>query len=370
MIFQKYFTQLRRFDWILFSITLILVIFGLVAIYSIAVNAEEPDFFILLKQLIALLLGLVALFALGFLDYRVLRSYANILYWLGVVLLIGVLIGGVTIRGTRGWYSIFGQVFQPVEIVKILLVIFLSKYLALKSASLFTFRNLVISALFVFLPFILVVIQPDLGSALTFLALWIGMIWLTKVKKSHILIIVSFLLIVALISWFFLLQDYQKARITTFFQPARDPLGQGYNITQSIVAIGSGQFWGRGLSLGPQSRLNFLPAKETDFIFSVIAEGLGFVGSFFILALFGLLFWRIIKVMRVAQDDFGVFLTWGILLLIAVQVFINIGMNLGLAPVAGLPLPFISAGGSSLLVNLLAIGILQSIYLRQRKSIT
>lgn len=369
MIFQKYLTQLRRFDWILISLTIILVIFGLVAIYSIAVNAENPDFFILIKQLSALLVGFIFLITLGFLDYRVLRSYANLLYWLGVILLIGVLFFGSTIRGTQGWYYIGGQAFQPVELVKILLVIFLSKYLAFKSSSLFSFRTLVISALFIFLPFVLVVLQPDLGSALTFLALWLGMIWLTKVKKTHLLLIISFLLLIAILGWFFFLVDYQKERIITFFQPERDPLGQGYNITQSIIAIGSGQFWGRGLSLGPQSRLNFLPAKETDFIFSVIAESLGFVGSFFMIALFGFLFWRIIKIMRIAQDDFGAYLAWGILLLIAIQVFINIGMNLGLAPVAGLPLPFISAGGSSLLVNLLAIGILESIYLRQRKSV-
>jgi len=180
---------------------------------------------------------------------------------------------------------------------------------------------------------------------------------------------VAFLILSFLISWFFFLEDYQRDRIITFLQPNRDPLGQGYNITQSIIAVGSGQFWGRGLSLGPQSRLNFLPAKETDFIFSVIAEALGFVGSFFVIALFGLLFWRIVKIMRKSQDDFGIFLTWGVLLMIVVQVFINIGMNLGLAPVAGLPLPFISAGGSSLLVNLMAIGILQSIYLRQKRSV-
>ena len=351
------------------SITLLLVIFGLVAIYSIAVNMEESDYGLLIKQIIALILGIILVFVFGFIDYRTLRSYANLLYWLGVIALVGVLIFGTTIRGTKGWYSIFGQVFQPVEIVKILIIIFLSKYLSAKSSVGFNFKNLLVSFLFVTLPLGLVLFQPDLGSAAIFIVLWMGMIWLTKVKKSYMVLIIVFLILCFLVSWFFFLKDYQKDRIITFLQPNRDPLGQGYNITQSIVAVGSGQFWGRGLSLGPQSRLNFLPAKETDFIFSVIAEALGFVGSFFVLALFGLLFWRIVRIMRKSQDDFGIFLTWGILLMIVVQVFINIGMNLGLAPVAGLPLPFLSAGGSSLLVNLMAIGILQSVYLRQRKSI-
>ncbi|PIY95570.1 MAG: rod shape-determining protein RodA [Candidatus Kerfeldbacteria bacterium CG_4_10_14_0_8_um_filter_42_10] len=369
MIFQKYFSQIKKFDWILLSIVLILVIFGLVAIYSIAVNADAPDYGLLIKQIIALVLGLILVFFLGFIDYRILRSYANLLYWLGVVLLTGVLIFGITVRGTRGWYSIFGQVFQPVEVVKILMIVFLSKYLTSKSSASFNFKNLWISFLFIIIPLGLVLLQPDLGSAAIFVVLWMGMIWLTKVKKSYMILIVAFLILSFLISWFFFLEDYQRDRIITFLQPNRDPLGQGYNITQSIIAVGSGQFWGRGLSLGPQSRLNFLPAKETDFIFSVIAEALGFVGSFFVIALFGLLFWRIVKIMRKSQDDFGIFLTWGVLLMIVVQVFINIGMNLGLAPVAGLPLPFISAGGSSLLVNLMAIGILQSIYLRQKRSV-
>ena len=169
------------------------------------------------------------------------------------------------------------------------------------------------------------------------------------------------------ISWFFL-ADYQKERVLNFMQPTRAPLEQGYNVSQSIISVGSGQIWGRGLSLGPQSRLNFLPAKETDFVFAVIAEELGFIGSFFVISIFGFLFWRIIKIIRTAQDDFGIYLAWGIMIMIAVQMFINIGMNLGLAPVAGLPLPFISAGGSSLMTSLLSVGILESIYSR-RKSI-
>lgn len=368
MIFQKYLSQIRRFDWILLSITILLVVFGLVAIYSIAVNIEEPDYSLLIKQIGALILGLIFIIVLSVVDYRTLRSYANLSYWVGVVLLVGILLFGVTIRGTQGWYSIFGQVFQPVELVKILVIVFLSKFLAQKATD-FNLKNMLLSFIFVALPLGLVLMQPDLGSAMTFIALWLGMIWLTRIKKSHMALIAAFLIVVCLVGWFFFLKDYQKERIVTFLQPNQDPLDQGYNISQSITAIGSGQFWGRGLSLGPQSRLNFLPAKETDFIFSVIAEALGIVGSFFVLALFGLLFWRIAKIIKQAQDDFGVFLAWGILLMIAFQVFVNIGMNLGLAPVAGLPLPFISAGGSSLLVNLIAIGILQNIYMRPRKSV-
>ncbi|MBU0612683.1 rod shape-determining protein RodA [Patescibacteria group bacterium] len=365
MIFDKYFSQFKKFDWILFSTVVILVVFGLLAIYSISVNTEEGAFSLLITQGIAFGLGLILLFTLAFFDYRILRGYANIIYWVGVALLLGVLFFGITVRGTRGWYSIFGQVFQPVEIVKILVIIFLARYLAHKASEPFSFKSVLISGLFIALPVVLVLLQPDLGSALIFIAIWIGMTWLTRIKKSHIFMILGVMLVTIFVSWFFL-ADYQKDRVLTFIQPTRDPLEQGYNVSQSIISVGSGQIWGRGLSLGPQSRLNFLPAKETDFVFAVIAEELGFIGSLFVISAFGFLFWRIIKIIRAAQDDFGIYVAWGILVMITVQMFINIGMNLGLAPVAGLPLPFISAGGSSLMMSLLSIGIIESIYSRRK----
>ncbi|MFA6271691.1 MAG: rod shape-determining protein RodA [Patescibacteria group bacterium] len=365
MIFDKYLAQFKKFDWILFIIVSVLVIFGLLAIYSISVNQEGGSFGLLITQSVAFGLGIIFLFSLAFFDYRFLRGYANIIYWVGVSLLLGVLFFGITVRGTKGWYSFFGQVFQPVEVVKILMIIFLARYLAHKASEPFTFKNVVISASFIALPVLLVLMQPDLGSAIIFISIWAGMTWLTRIKKSHILIILGTMLLVMFVSWFFL-ADYQKERVLNFVQPTRDPLKQGYNVSQSIISIGSGQFWGRGLSLGPQSRLNFLPAKETDFVFAVIAEELGFIGVFFVISIFGLLFWRIIKIIRVAQDDFGIYVAWGIMVMIVVQMFINIGMNLGLAPVAGLPLPFISAGGSSLMMSLLSIGIVESVYIRRK----
>jgi rod shape determining protein RodA len=301
------------------------------------------------------------------LDYRIFKAYSWILYALGLLVLIAVLFFGKTVRGTTGWFSIFGlTIGQPAEIVKVFLIIALSKYLTDHIQDLYKFKYIIYTGILCGLFVLLILLQPDFASAILLLAIWICMLFFTNTKKSHLIFIIVIILLMMVFSWFFLLQDYQKERIITFFNPARDPLGKGYNPIQSIVAVGSGKLWGRGLGLGPQSQLNFLPAQETDFIFAVIAEELGFVGSFVIILLFGLILYRLFKSMNRARDNFSHFLILGTVSMLFIQIFITIGMNIGIMPVAGLPLPLVSYGGSSLITTMIIIGIIEGIIIRQR----
>lgn len=368
MSFFQRLNKLKSADIILGINVLLLVLFGLAAIFSITISAQDPNFTKLTLQLVAVVLGIILVIVLSTIDYRELASFSLVLYGFSLLLLGLVLFLGVRIRGTTGWFSLGGLTFQPVEIVKILIIIFFANFIGANIQNMRRPLILLKSAILIVLPILLVILQPDLGSALIFLVVFLGLILVSNVPKSRLISIGVVLVIVFILSWTFFLKGYQKERVLTFLSPARDPLGEGYNVTQSIIAVGSGGIFGRGLGLGPQSQLNFLPEQESDFIFAVIAEELGFIGTFLVIGLYITLFYRIFKIISVARDDFGVLLSWGILIMFAFQVLINIGMNVGLAPVAGLPLPFLSAGGSSILANLMAIGILQSIYIHQRKA--
>jgi len=364
---KKYLQYFKKSDWVLSGIVIFLILFGLATIYSIEVTADEPDYLNFKKQLLFVGIGLVLYLIFSLSDYRFLKTYSLVFYVIGAILLVLVLIFGETIRGTRGWFVLFNvQGFQPVEISKIILVIFLSKLLVDWKGELYRRRNFIIYSSAASFLIILVLLQPDVGSALILVSIFLGMLFFAKVKSSYVIFIIALLIIVVAASWLFVLKDYQKDRVLTFFDPSRDPWGSGYNITQSIIAVGSGNLFGRGLGLGPQSRLDFLPAQETDFIFAVIAEELGFVGSILIVAFFIFLLYRLIKIGKLARDDFGLFVASGIALYFFIQTFINIGMNIGLVPIAGVPLPLMSYGGSSLLTSLVAIGILQSIFIRHR----
>jgi len=366
-MFNKYLIYLKQFDWILFFITLILICIGLVAVYSTSAVQENSDFLNFKKQIIFGVTGIFFIFLLSFLNYHYLKIYSIIIYVIGIALLLAVLFFGISIRGTRGWFIVFGQIYQPVELIKIILLIILCKLFSDWHGRLDNWSKVSISILLTGLMIFLVVLQPDFGSALILLGLYLGLLLFLKIKRIFLILIIFTLIITLTVTWLFILKDYQKDRVLTFLNPSRDPLGRGYNVSQSIIAIGSGQIFGRGLGLGPQSRLNFLPLQQTDFIFAVIAEQLGFFGSVLLLGLLATLFYRIVRIARLARDDFGLLLAGGIGVLFFVQSFVNIGMNLGILPVTGIPLPLVSYGGSSLLASLLAIGILESIYIRHRK---
>lgn len=358
--------RLREVDWGLLTATFLLVAFGLAAIASLSLNVRQPELMTFLRQLLFLGLGTVALIAVAAVDYRALRSGSWLLYGLALLMLGGLFLFGTTIRGTRGWYALLGQTLQPVEFVKVIAIVVLARVLTDRFDPRRPWRVLPLTAA-VMLPLLaLVVAQNDLGSAVVLTLLWFGLLLLARVPGRVLLLVLLIGAVVATVAWFGVLADYQRERILTFFDPSRDPLGFGYNLRQARVAVGSGQLFGRGLGLGPQSQLDFLPVQETDFIFAVIAEELGFVGSATVLGLYAFLFSRLFRLLRAVSDDFAAFTVGGALLLLLIQTLLNVGMNIGLLPVAGLPLPLVSYGGSALIAMLVLIGVLESIAMRTR----
>jgi rod shape determining protein RodA len=366
MLFRKYSLLARKIDWLLVIAVCLLMILGIILIYSVAIGTQaEQNYLNFKKQIVFFVLGFVLFFIIAiFIDYRFLIKASAPLYVMGIILLLAVLIFGKSIRGTTGWFDFGWFSFQPVELVKIFLIIYLARFLSEKAKYLTQLKYLILSSLGVILLMILVALQPDFGSALILFSLWAILIWLTGIKKSHFVIIVSILILGALMSWFFVLQPYQKQRVLVFLDPSLDPLGSGYNVSQAIIAIGSGGIWGKGLTFGSQSQLKFLPESQTDFIFAVLAEELGFLGIVLLLGLFALLFWRLIYWIKKNNDNFAVYLILATCVLFFAQMVVNIGGNLGLLPITGITLPFVSYGGSSLIANMILLGIAGSVIVR------
>lgn len=362
----KAFRHLQRFDWLLILGVMILFLFGVSAIYSVELSREGSEFFLVKKQFIAFCLGAVLMFAVAKFNYLMLRNWGRVLYLIGIVLLVFVLLFGVTINGTTGWFVIFGISFQPIEFMKLALIVELSRYFGEHARRRFGWKEIIGSGLLVLVPVILTMLQPDLGSASILIGLWFVMLFFAGLRWVHGGALFGSGTLAAVFGWFFVLADYQKQRLEVFINPALDPLETGYNITQAKIAIGSGGLFGRGLGFGSQSQLQFLPESQTDFIFSVIAEELGFIGVCILFAAVILLLWRILHAARLARDHFTRFLILGIFGLFTVEYIVNIGVNLSLLPATGIALPFVSSGGTSLLISLVIIGILQSIAVRRR----
>lgn len=356
----------RKIDAALFIVTVILVLLGLVLIFSTSYSITGTDLLNFKKQLAFAIVGVVAMMSASLFDYRALKNYTSVLYVFACLILIAVLFFGKSARGTIGWFSFGALNFQPVEIVKVIMVIILAKYLSKAGNYCSVLKKIIVSGIYVFVPVFLIILQPDLGSSLVIVFIWFSMLLLSGIERKQALIMFFVSLAVFCASWLFIFKEYQKDRIFTFINPQSDSMGAGYNIIQSIIAIGSGKIWGKGLGYGSQSQLNFLPEKHTDFIFAVIAEEMGFVGILLVLGLFGVVFHRLIKISIEAQDNFGKFLVLGISFTLFYHVIINVGMNMGIMPIMGIPLPFISYGGSSLLGFLIMIGIAQSVYVKGR----
>lgn len=363
-MFSRYFSFLKRFDWVLATSVFLLLVLSLVALYSISLSKTNPDFLNFKKQLIFIFIGLAGFFAFSMLDYKWLGFYNFVIYGLAVALLIGVLIFGQVIRGTQGWFGFGWFNFQPVELAKLAIIIFLAKYFSRGAHEIFNFKHIAVSGIFSGVLIGLVLLQPDFGSALVLFFLWLGMLFLIGIKRSHFVLLLLLVAVLLAGSWFFVFEDFQKERIMSFLDASRDPLGRGYNIIQAQIAVGSGEILGRGIGFGPQSQLRFIPESQTDFIFAVLAEELGFLGVALVLGLWGIIFWRIVRIAKRARDDFSLFLTAGAAIVFLIQVFINVGMTVGVAPVTGISLPFLSYGGSALVVNLAMVGILESVAAR------
>lgn len=354
---------LKRLDWLLMIAMFFLITFGLLAIYSVDLS-KSADLTNFKKQVWFAGIGFVLFFLFSFINYKNLYSTAKYLYWGCMGLLVAVLFLGSTIRGSRAWFQLLGFNFQPAEAAKIILIIWLAKFLAAHARELQLWRYLIASAIFAGIPIFLIIIQPDFGSAMILAALWLILVLVAGLKKSHVFSLVGVITVIFIVSFLFVFKDYQKQRIMTFFNPNRDPLGSGYNVTQSIIAVGSGQFTGKGMALGSQSQLKFLPEAQTDFIFAVIAEEWGFLGIGAVFILWALMFYRLAKHAVSCHDNFGLFLILGILIILFSQSAVNMGMNLGMAPVTGVSLPFIGYGGSSLIASMIMIGIAESVIAR------
>jgi rod shape determining protein RodA len=360
--------KLVKLDWAMLVSVFLLLALGMLALYSISLNDPETGSVNFKKQLVSCFFGIAAMFFLASYDYRVLSSYSTKMYFTIAVLLILVIFFGSTIRGTTGWIGLGAFHIQPVEIAKLVMVIFLASFLSKKKNQLSIVVRTVSSIVLVFFPVFLILKQPDFGSAAIIVGVWAVMLSVCGLNRKNLLILFLIFSVSAGCGWM-LIKDYQKERILNFVNPGRDPRGSGYNAIQSMVAVGSGRIWGKGLGHGSQSQLNFLPEKHTDFIFAVIAEELGFFGAAVIFVILGFLFYRMKETARLARDNLGYLITIGTMAMIFLQVLVNIGMNVGVMPVAGVPLPFLSYGGSSLVVSLAMIGIVQNIYIKRTRNV-
>lgn len=363
---SKYLLYLKHFDWILFSVTILLLSLGLLGIYSLTLNNEKAYLLIFNKQLIFVIIGIIFLFLMSFVDHKLLFKISRLFYLLGILMLVAVLFFGVTVKGTKGWFFLGPVSFQPIEFVKLTIVITLATFFYKQGHYLKDYKIIIKSGLLI-LPFLILLLwQPDLGSSIIIFLLWITLLILTGIKRRHLFLLFLFIILLSAIFWFFLFKNYQKERVMSFFRPHLDIRGANYNLTQSLIAIGSGGLVGQGLGQGTQSQLRFLPQAQNDFIFALIAEELGMIGGGLLLFFWSLFFFRLIKIAKTAKNDFSLFLTCGIFILLMSQVVINISVNIGFLPITGLSLPLLSYGGSALVMNLIMVGIIQNINIQSK----
>ena len=358
-----------RFDWVLLLLTLLLLTLGLVMISSATANMQanvplrdRP----LPRQVVFAALGLAVLAAVSIIPYRLWATWRWLLYATILILLAGVQIAGRTHFGATSWLEVFDLVgLQPSELAKIALIVVLARYFAdhedqVKRGS-GVFLSLLIAA-----PLLgLILAEPDMGTAAVLVAIWLGMLFVAGLRPHHIVILALAAVVLAPLVWT-VMPGHARERIIMFLQPSSASSDQLYNVLQALISVGSGGLWGKGLYLGTQSQLSFLRVRHTDYIFAVLAEELGFVGSMVLLTLFAGLLLRIIRVGAKATDAYGRLLASGVATMIFVQVFINIGFHVRLLPVTGLPLPLLSYGGSSLITTLIGLGLVESVSLHRR----
>lgn len=360
------FRGIRSFDLLIIAPVILLAVIGMASIYSVGLSNVDTKMVFFYKQALFFVISIFVMLFLSSIDYRFLKSYYKIFLILSVIFLSLVFVLGRRINGANAWIPIFGFQFQPVEFAKIALVVFLATYLSKRAKDfIHGWKPIFVSALAMLLMVGLVLLQPDMGSAIILFSIWFFMILFTNVDKKKIIIMIFAILGLLVFAWFGFFENYQKERIITFLIPGKDPLGVGYNLNQAITAVGSGQFFGRGFGLGSQSQLNFLPAQWTDFIYAVISEEFGFFGSSIVIALILVFLLRVVYLIRSSNDNFAIFLALGFLIMFFTQSLMNIGMNVGMAPVIGVPLPFVSYGGSSLIMCFIAVGILESIVIHK-----
>jgi len=345
----------RNIDWILFSSVLLISLAGLVTM-----NSFVGDSIFFNKQVIWIIVSTIAFIVASNIDWSFLKSTRVIIYLflLSTTLLFLLFVAGNVTKGAQSWFNFGAFSFQPVDVVKLAVILLLSKYFSRRHIEIANVRHILVSGAYVFVVFLLVMLQPDFGSAIIIFAVWFGMVLVSGISKKHLLAVFLIASVVFGGLWFFVFKPYQKARIVTFLNPLTDIRGSGYNAYQSTIAVGSGQIFGKGIGYGTQSKLQFLPEYQTDFIFSAFAEEWGFFGVTLLLLLYGIVFWRMLKISFKGGGNFEILFGLGLLILFMVHTTIHIGMNIGLLPVTGNTLPFMSYGGSHLLAEYFGLGIL------------
>ncbi|HRL13434.1 MAG TPA: rod shape-determining protein RodA [Aggregatilineales bacterium] len=355
----------RNFDFWMLGVTIVLVVFGILMIRSATTDAVDPDLVNRVPdQIRFFIIGLLVVVGLAAFDYRILGGIQMWLYLFMMAILLAVFFFGVEgDGGARSWLNV-GIRIQPAELAKIIIILTLAQFLTQRYQQMRSIKTVIASAIHIGPPTALVFIQPDLGTTIVFGVIWLVLIWAAGLSIRHIVIGVVLLVVAAPLIWS-QMQPYQQARITTFIDPASDPDGY-YNINQSLIAVGSGGTLGKGYANGTQTQGRFLRVRHTDFIFSVIAEEFGFVGGSVVLVMILFIIMRVLRAARLAADVYGSLICYGIAAIIFFQTFTAVGMNLGVIPVTGLTLPFVSSGGTSLLTLLAGIGIVQSVVMRRR----
>ncbi len=359
----RFLTHFKKLDWVLISSALLLVAMGLLSLYSSSLG--RGDFLNFKKQIIYFGIGFLLMFLFSFFDWRILRQdpyLILVIYFCCLISLAFLFFFAPEIRGVIRWYKIGPVSIDPIEFIKIGLIILLAKYFSMRHIEMYRIKHILLSGIYVLLPAILIFLQPDLGSVLILFSLWIGILLLSGIKIRHFLILCFCFLLIFIFGWQFLLKNYQKERIISFIAPQlTDSFKISWNQEQAEIAIGSGGFLGQGIGKGSQTQYGFLPEPQTDFIFAALAEEMGLIGVTFLFFLFWVLIWRIMRIAISSQTNFPRLFASGFSILLVSQIFINVGMNVGILPIIGIPLPLVSYGGGSLVSTFIVLGLLQSI---------
>ncbi len=353
--------RLFYIDWLLILAVLPLLIFGLLTMKSL----DGHDYYFW-RQLIWIAIGGVVFVLCAMVDWRGLKSSVVILalYGGGIMLLLLLAVIGFVTRGAQSWFYVGSAGVEPVELIKLFLVLLFAKYFSGRYVEIALWRHVIISFFYFAIPAVLVFLQPDFGSTMILLFIWVSMVLFAGMNMRQIITLAIVGIVAAGVTWFFLLQPYQRTRVITFLDPERDPRRSGYHAIQAMIAVGSGGVWGKGVGFGTQSRLHFLPEYQTDFIFAAFAEEWGLVGVGILFVCYFVLFWRILAISMRAPDNFAKLFGLGLSFLLISQILIHVGMNIGLLPVTGIGLPFMSYGGSFLVMLMAGMGILESIAIR------
>ena len=360
----------RHIDPLLILAVLGLTAYGMVMIYSATFFRLEQQgidtLFYVNRQMVSLGIGIAGMAIITLFDYRVYRAWSLLLYVGSILLLLFVLAQGEVINGSKAWLVIGDFQFQPSELAKVGLIVMLATLFNERREEALGLRALVEALAIAALPMGLILLQPDFGTFLVFVAIVFGVLLMARVRVRYMIALaVIGIAAFALMLQSEMLEDYQVARLTSFINPGAADPDDIYNVNQAQIAIGSGQLAGQGLFNGSQTKLSYVPENQTDFIFTVVGEELGFLGSSILLSMFALLLWRAIRIAALARDAFGTLLSAGVIAVFAFQVFINIGMAIGIMPVTGLPLPFVSYGGTSLIGSYLMVGLLLNVHMRR-----